>query len=165
MDLAAALLDSWDRQCRILDNLIGTLDERLLAARPSDDGWSVATHLAHLLEVRAYWLRNASGQPWPELLELMPDAGGEWNTPIELNQIREQHQAGHQAVRKWMTQALETGITQAGNYAHPVHFLEHMIWHDGYHFGLLMLALRRAGAEPTDEWEEENVWGLWRASD
>jgi hypothetical protein len=37
-----------------------------------------------------------------------------------------------------------------------------MIWHEGWHVGLIFLALRLAGEEPKQEWEEANVWGEWR---
>jgi hypothetical protein len=37
-----------------------------------------------------------------------------------------------------------------------------MVWHDGWHVGLIFLALRLNGQEPREEWEEPNVWGLWR---
>ena len=37
-----------------------------------------------------------------------------------------------------------------------------MVWHDGWHVGLIFLALRLNGQEPPEEWEEPNVWGQWR---
>jgi hypothetical protein len=40
-----------------------------------------------------------------------------------------------------------------------------MVWHEGYHAGLILLALRNAGQEPTEEWDEYNIWALWRVDE
>lgn len=37
-----------------------------------------------------------------------------------------------------------------------------MVWHEGWHIGAILLALRVNGFDVTDEWEEENLWGQWR---
>lgn len=40
MDVTEALLDSWARQCQMLDHLVSILTPELLSAKPSDDGWN-----------------------------------------------------------------------------------------------------------------------------
>ena len=75
----------------------------------------------------------------------------------------------HSLVRA--VQASTQGRIEASNQSpsqHPgctntaVLFLQHMVWHDGWHVGLIFLALRLNGQEPPEEWEEPNVWGQWR---
>jgi uncharacterized damage-inducible protein DinB len=159
-----ALLDSWTRQCRALDNLCRRFDGELLGAKPAEDGWTAAEHLCHTHGVRRYWLEKASGRQWP-LKSLFTERGGEYEPSADLAEIRRNLAESEAAVRDWVAEALASGETDAGHYDHPVLFLQHMIWHEGYHFGLLMLALRRAGAEPPEEWEDRNVWDLWRQPD
>lgn len=65
-----------------------------------------------------------------------------------------------------MRQGIESGGAplegENARYDNPVLLLQHMIWHDGWHVGLIFLALRLNGQEPPEEWEEPNVWGQWR---
>ena len=133
-----------------------------MQAKPSVDGWTVAFHLCHIHETRTYWLFKAKGEKTPGLLDLYHQVGDEWAPSDNLKEIHSQLLASEAAVRDWIGEALAKGTTEIGQYDHPVLFLQHMIWHEGYHFGLLMLALRLAGAEPSEAWEEEHVWALWR---
>lgn len=61
--------------------------------------------------------------------------------------------------------ALGKGVTQFGWYDNPVLFIQHMVWHEGWHIGLIFLALRLAGQEIPEEWEETKVWGEWRTEE
>ncbi len=38
-----------------------------------------------------------------------------------------------------------------------------MVWHEGWHAGIILLALRLNGREPAEQWEETNLWGIWRS--
>jgi len=65
--------------------------------------------------------------------------------------------------------ALASGLAAGGpmqggyvTYENPVLFVQHMIWHEGWHAGQIFLALRENGQEPAEDWEEANVWGVWR---
>jgi uncharacterized damage-inducible protein DinB len=60
--------------------------------------------------------------------------------------------------------ALEAMESEAkpGPYEDVGAFLGHLVWHDGWHAGLIMLALRRGGHEPEEIWEERNLWEVWR---
>lgn len=44
---------------------------------------------------------------------------------------------------------------------HPILFLQHMIWHEGYHHGQIKLALKRAGTPISDEQAGPLTWGVW----
>ena len=161
-----ALLDSWTRQCKMLDNLTTILTPELLNAKPSDDGWTIAFHLAHLHGTRRYWHMNAAGLKeavGPSLYTFRDD-----EDPVpshDLSVIRERLAESGTLVRTWVAEQIESGAQQVGNYDHPVTYLQHMMWHEGWHFGLIVLALRLAGHEPTEEWECANVWDLWREPD
>jgi hypothetical protein len=83
----------------------------------------------------------------------------------DLGEIRARLAESEELVRTWVSEGLETGVQKVGHYDHPVLYLQHMVWHEGWHFALIMLALRLAGHEPSEEWECENVWDLWRLPD
>ena len=161
-----ALLESWDRQCRILDNVASVLTPELLQAKPDPDGWTVAFHLSHIHTTRRYWHMHADGLEapvGPSLFTVVSD--DEWIPSNDLAEIRARLAESGRLVRRWIAEKLEAGAQQCGNYDHPVLYLQHMVWHEGWHTGLIFLALRLAGAEPTDEWESQNVWDLWRLPD
>lgn len=163
MTLDEAILDSWRRQCRIWDNLVTLLTPELLQSTPQGS-WSVMEHLAHVHEVRAYWFANVQGQKGWAFEALYEKVGDEWRVIPDFKRIQTELHASGEAIASWLEQNLGRE-KKAGNYDHPALFLQHMIWHEGYHFGLVMLALRIAGAEPPEEWECPNVWDLWRQPD
>jgi uncharacterized damage-inducible protein DinB len=161
-----ALLDSWTRQSKILSNLTGILTPELLNAKPSEDGWTVAFHLAHLHGTRRYWHMNAAGLEQAVGPSLYTFKEGEDPVPsLDLDEIRARLRESEALVRAWVAEKIESGEQQVGNYDHPVLYLQHMVWHEGWHVALIMLALRLAGHEPTEEWECENIWDLWRRPD
>lgn len=163
MDVTEALLESWDRQCRIVNAIASRIDESNRKVKPSDDGWPLDFHLAHIHLVRRFWL----SQVWPERgAALGKSFVVDWVTPIEdLDAIRDHLKASGDAIREAVRELLEKGTGAVGGYDHPVLFLQHMVWHEGWHVGLLFLGLRRAGQEPPEEWEEAHVWGEWRTEE
>ena len=46
MDSIEALLDSWDRQCRIVDSVASLIDDANRHVKPSDDGMTLDRQLA-----------------------------------------------------------------------------------------------------------------------
>jgi len=157
-----ALLDSWDRQCTIISNLTCALTPELLDAKPSDDGWTIAFHLCHLHSTRRFWHMKANGLEAPVGTPLFTVTEDEWIPSNDLGAIGERLAESQTLVRDWVRAKIAENAQQCGNYDHPVLYLQHMIWHEGWHAGLIMLALRRAGHEPTEEWEDANVWDQWR---
>src|SRR4051812_27808658 len=79
MDLIDALLDSWDRQCKIVDNVATLIDENNRDVKPSEDGWPLYHQLAHIHLVRRYWLSQVSPDRAAKLGESYVDG---WMTPI-----------------------------------------------------------------------------------
>lgn len=159
--LLPVLLESWDRQCRILDGLAALVDDSNRLAKPSADGMSLDMQLCHIHEVRYGWLGQVSKVHQATLGDVLRQDGDQWLPIADLDAIRAQLKVSAQAVRD----ATEAGVALGGRippYDNAVFFLQHMLWHEGYHFALILLGLRNAGIEPSDEWEELNVWGIWR---
>lgn len=161
MDTTQALLESWDRQCLIVNSVASLIDEGNRHAKPSDDGWEIDVHLAHMHGVRRFFLSKVAPEQAASLVSASAD-----NKPLaDLGEIRACLSASGQAVRDAVELALARGGPMASEhvvYDNPVLFLQHMVWHDGWHVGLIFLALRLNGQEPAEEWEEPNVWGRWR---
>lgn len=163
MDLTDALLDSWDRQCRIVEALASKVDESNRHVKPSEDGWSLDHQLAHIHLVRRFWLSQVDPERGKALPETFVDG---WTTPItDLGEIKRALKASDKAIRDAVEELLRKEPAPVGGYDHPVLFLQHMVWHEGWHVGLLFLGLRLAGQEPAEEWEEANVWGEWRTEE
>jgi uncharacterized damage-inducible protein DinB len=157
------VLDSWDRQCRIVDNLFDLIDDGLKVQRPSEDGMPIVEQFAHIHNTRRFWLANVSPEHIEGYGRSYVQVGEEdWEPLQDLAELRELLRRSGEAVRDATEEGLKSGRTPFGGYDHPVLFLQHMLWHEGYHFALIVLALRLAGAEPSEEWEEAHVWGLWR---
>ena len=160
MDVTAALLDSWDRQCRIVTALAGRVNESNKLAKPSPDGMPLFEQLAHIHLVRKYWLSQLDPDGSERLGKSYTKG---WDGPIEdLDAIKQMLNESATAVRTAVEHALGDSKEKAGFYDNPVLFLQHMIWHEGWHVGLIVLGLRLAGDEPSEEWEETRVWGEWR---
>lgn len=164
MDLKEALLESWDRQCEIVNNVAGLVTEETRHFKPSEDGWPLYHQLAHMHLVRKGWLNLLSQDRASALPKTFTDG---WTTPIEdLEEIKRALKESEIAIREVMRDHLEKGTQRVegsgGHYDHPVFFLQHMIWHEGWHVGLIFLAFRMNGQELQEEWEEPNVWSKWR---
>ena len=64
-------------------------------------------------------------------------------------------------VRDAVQSKLESGQEMNLHYDHPVLFLQHLIWHEGYHHGQIKLALKRAGRPFDDEEIGPLTWDVW----
>lgn len=163
MDLTEALLDSWDRQCRIVDSVASLIDDENRDAKPSEDGMALDSQLAHMHNTRRFFLSQVAPEHATNLVTAYADKEG---TPLrDLNAIKDCLRASGKAIRAAVKEGIEKGGPMQGGHAvydNAVLLMQHMVWHDGWHVGLIFLALRLNGQEPPEEWEEPNVWGLWR---
>lgn len=165
-----ALLESWDRQCRIIDNLVGLITPDLLNAKPDPNGWTIGFHLAHLHSTRRYWHMNAAGLEAPVGPSLYTVTGSgesesDYIPSSDLAEIRSRLADSAALVRNWTEEQINADAQKVGNYDHPVFYLQHMLWHEGWHAGLIVLALRLAGHEPPEEQECALIWDQWRLPD
>jgi uncharacterized damage-inducible protein DinB len=152
-------LNAWDRQAAAVNNIASLVDEDVRSAKPSADGWSLDFHLAHIHETRYYWLSTIGKERVEGLGDTFKQVGDEWVPIDDLDEIRNQLRLSEAAVRAVVAEASETTI---GPYDNAMIFMTHMVWHEGWHAGLIMLGLRLAGREPSEEWEDPNVWGKFR---
>ena len=58
--MLSVLLDSWDRQAKIIDNLFDLVTEDLKNAKPSEDGMPIYEQFAHVHNTRRFWLSRFS---------------------------------------------------------------------------------------------------------
>jgi uncharacterized damage-inducible protein DinB len=153
--LVQAILDSWDRNNRILINLLralppGSGDARVMATSPS-----IAEMIAHMIYVR--------------LVFVVEDAP-EWAGPVDPHDwIREADperlaaglESSARAVRDAVEDYLCSDRPMRQHYDHPLLFLQHMIWHEGYHHGQIKLALKVAGQPLDDKQIGPLTWSIW----
>lgn len=160
IDLQAALLDSWDRQARIVSACADLVTEANKRTQPTADGMPLFEQLAHIHSVRRYWLSELDNA----VAENLPASYMKgWEGPTDdLARLKELLALSAAAVREIVSKALTDGSESWGGYDNPVLYLQHMIWHEGWHVGQIFQALRSIREAPTEEWEETHVWGEWR---
>ncbi len=125
---------------------------------------SLDRQLAHMHNTRRFFLSQVAPAHAAGLSTSYADEQG---SPLDdLDTLKRNLQASGLAIRSAVKEGLESGCGPMSSehitYDNPVLLLQHMVWHDGWHVGLIFLALRLNGQEPPEEWEEPNVWGLWR---
>lgn len=149
------LLDSWDRNNTILVNLLRLLPEGGLEARVMDGSPSVAELFTHINYVRLVFLSEDA----PEFAGDVPEQ--EWTSERNPERIAEMLNNSAKAVREAVKSRVETGRGMNLHYDHPILFLQHMIWHEGYHHGQIKLALKAMGRPISDEAADSVTWGIW----
>jgi uncharacterized damage-inducible protein DinB len=153
--LLDVLLDSWDRNNAILVNLLRALPEGGLETRAMRDSPSVAEMFTHIHYVRLVFLSEDA----PEFTGTLPET--EWLDECDPNRIAQMLNESAQAVRNAVQSKVEKGQEMQVHYDHPLLFLQHMIWHEGYHHGQIKLALKIADHPITDEQASPVTWGIW----
>jgi uncharacterized damage-inducible protein DinB len=153
--LLDVLLDSWDRNNAILVNLLRALPEGGLEARAMEGGPSVAEMFTHMHFVRLVFV----SEDVPEFVIKLPDE--EWVVERDPGRVAEMLNESAKVVRSAVKNRIETGQEMNLHYDHPILFLQHMIWHEGYHHGQIKLALKVAGRPITDKEAGPVTWGVW----
>jgi uncharacterized damage-inducible protein DinB len=155
--LLDALLDSWERNNRILVNLLRAIPEGGLEERAMEGGPSVAELFTHIHFVRLVFVQEDA----PEFAKALPDR--EWADERDRGRIAEMLNESAQAVREAVKGRLEAGREMNLHYDHPILLLQHMVSHEGYHHGQIKLALKMAGRSVDDEIAGPLTWGIWMA--
>lgn len=153
-NLLQALLDSWDRNNTILVNLLGALPEGSFAARAMEGSPSVAQMFNHIHYVRLVFLSEDA----PEFGKPVPDEWVEECDPIHMALLLTE---SAMAVRNAVKNRVETDQNMIQHYDHPILFLQHMIWHEGYHHGQIKLALKAAGHPLANREIGPLTWRVW----
>jgi len=154
-DLLEALVESWDRNNTILVNLLRAVPKGGLEARVMQGSPSVAQMFTHLHYVRLVFV----AEDVPECAVEVPK--GEWVTELDPDRMAEMLNESAKVVRDAITARVKTRQEMNIHYDHPILFLQHMIWHEGYHHGQIKLALKLAGRAISDDEIGRVTWGVW----
>jgi uncharacterized damage-inducible protein DinB len=155
-NLLDVLLDSWDRNNTILVNLLRALPEGGLDARAMEGSPTVAEMFNHIHYVRLVFLSEDA----PEFAREVP--GKEWRNERNPDRLVEMLNDSARALRDAVKGRLEAGREMDLNFDHPVLFIQHMIWHEGYHHGQIKLALKAAGHPLSNQQAAPLTWRVWR---
>jgi uncharacterized damage-inducible protein DinB len=153
--LIEALLDSWERNNTILVNLLRAIPEGGLEVRAMAGSPSVAQLFTHIHYVRLVFVAEDA----PEFGADVPEE--EWRTERDRDAIARMLNDSAMTVRDAVRNKVEAGEDMKLHYDHPILFLQHMIWHEGYHHGQIKLALKLAGIPLDDEVMGPVTWGIW----
>jgi uncharacterized damage-inducible protein DinB len=153
--LLEALLDSWDRNNTILVNLLRVMPDCGLEARAMCDSPSVAQMFSHMHYVRLVFISENA----PELAIQMPEE--EWVDERDASRLVQMLNESAAAVREVVRERVESRKEMELHYDHPILFLQHMIWHEGYHEGQIKLALKLNGSPIGNEKAGPGSWRVW----
>lgn len=149
------LLDSWDRNNRIVVNLLRALPSGALAYRALPNSPTVSELFTHMHFVRLIFL----SEDVPDLAIEVPQR--EWVKELDVNRLAEELDRSAAAVRDAVRTLIAFGRQTSIHYDHPLLFLQHMIWHEGYHHGQIKLALKAGGQPFDDEVIGPITWDVW----
>jgi uncharacterized damage-inducible protein DinB len=155
--LLAALLDSWDRNNTILTNLVRLIPEGGLDARAMEGSPTVGGMLAHIHYVRLVFVEEDA----PEFARMPVEHEREWVTERDPDRMVDLLNQSAKAVREAVKGKVEAGQDMKKHYDHPILFLQHMIWHEGYHHGQIKIALKLAGRPITNKDAGPLTWRVW----
>lgn len=154
-DLFEALLDSWDWNNRILVNLLRAIPAGALAAKALDNSQSIGAMFAHMHFVRLAFVSEDA----PEHAQPMPEK--EWILEQSVDGLARLLDESAKVVRNAVRGRWVAGRPMNVHYDHPILFLQHMIWHEGYHHGQIKLALKAAGHALEDKQIGALTWRVW----
>jgi uncharacterized damage-inducible protein DinB len=155
VQMLEALLDSWDRNNTILVNLLRAVPNDGLEAKATEGGPSVAEMFTHMHFVRLVFVSEDA----PDFATKLPDE--EWVAESDRDRIAQMLNESAKIVREVVKSKVQTGQEMKLHYDHPILFLQHMIWHEGYHHGQIKLALKLAGRPLSDDDAGPVTWDVW----
>lgn len=163
--IVQAVLESYKRNNAILINLLQAIPEGGLEARALPGSPSVAEQFSHIHQTRLFWLDQVAPDFATGLTQLSRNDGEPLLLEGEPTRIVQALNHSCRAVCDAVLDRLQTGQAMEGpnaRYDHPILFLQHMLWHEGYHVGQIKLALKAFGYTMPEEVEEKAIWSLWR---
>jgi uncharacterized damage-inducible protein DinB len=116
---------------------------------------SVAELFMHMHFVRLVFISEDA----PDLAVEVPR--DEWSDERDPDRIAQMLNDSARAVREAVRSRVEAGKEMVMHYDHPILFLQHMIWHEGYHHGQIKLALKLTGQPLADQEVGRGTWGVW----
>lgn len=154
-DLLSAVVAAWDRNDRIALNLLRSVPPTALGLRATPTSPSVVEMFSHIVYVRLIFVAEDA----PEYATA-PQAR-EWLHVKDRERLASGLESSARTVAIAVQDRLQTGQPMLLHYDHPLLFLQHMIWHEGYHHGQIKLALKIAAQPLKDEQAGPLTWGIW----
>jgi uncharacterized damage-inducible protein DinB len=154
--LLDALLDSWDRNNTILLNLLGAIPSGGLDASAMGGSPTVSEMFTHIHHERMVSVQENC----PEYAGQVPPR--EWNREPDAERIADMLRESGKRVRDAVKGRVEAGRAMDLEFAHPIHLLQLLIFHEGYHHGQIKLALKAAGCPIPDDDAGPLTWDVWR---
>lgn len=153
------LLDSWRRNNLILVNLLRALPEDTMDLRATDGSPTVAQLFMHMHYCRLVFVHETA----PEVGAVVPV--GEWRGERDRDRLVAMLGESADAVREAVRGRLLMGRQMDQHYDHPILFLQHFVWHEGYHHGQIKVALKAVGRAFDDEEIGLVTWDVWMKKD
>lgn len=100
---------------------------------------TVAEMLSHVNHERLCSLQ----ENFPDLCVVLP--AREWDPETDPKRITQVLLESGRLVREAVRERVQSGQPLAQDFAHPLHLIPFLIFHEGYHHGQIKLALKTAG--------------------
>lgn len=152
--MLAAMLDAWDRNNLILKNLLRAVPEAAMETRTAGGTKSLREMFLHMHGTRLFFLSEDA----PEFARPLPEG---WREVRDRGQIAAMLDESAQAMRDAVQHYVESAQPMRVRFDHPLLFLVHLIWHEGYHHGQIKLALKAAGLGLDDEVIGPVTWDVF----
>jgi uncharacterized damage-inducible protein DinB len=152
--------DAWKANATINDVLIAHLTPAMLEAVTPGGGYTVAQHLAHMVECIKGWASEIDSsrlQTLPDLYSNYDPQTGRFDAEQNSERIKAVMIQTRDAVIETALGAKDKGTLP---HASTGKFLIHMMTHDAHHRGQILLALKTNGHPLPDE---ESMWLPWRS--
>ena len=149
------LLDSWDRNNKILVNLARAVPAGGMELSAIEGSPTIAKMFNHMNYCRLVFVAEDT----PELSTYVDT--GDKTVQSDPDRLAAMLDESAKAVREAVRNRVETGRPMELHYDYPLLMLQHLIWHEGYHHGQIKLTLKLAGRPITNEEASPLTWGVW----
>lgn len=139
----------------ILTNLLHAMHQRSLDARAMEGSPSIGEMFGHIHYVRLVFI----SEDVPEFAQTLPEQ--EWFVERDPDRMAQMLNDSAKAVHNAVKSRVESGREMNLHYDQPILFLQHMIWHEGYHHGQIKLVLKLTGQPMSDEEAGQLTWDIW----
>ncbi len=167
MSLDAAFFESWQRHNKIIQNVLKILNDENLKARATPTSPTVAEQFADAQDARVGFLSKIAPEFSAKLPQLYRQEGQQYIYEYDKKKIVTAFKKSQAAVQSAVEARSRTkkGKTIGMDvvYSHPLHFLQHMLWHEAYHIGQIMLALKVSGSTMDEKTQQKAVWKVWKS--
>jgi uncharacterized damage-inducible protein DinB len=160
-----SVLEALFRNNSILLDLLRALPEGGLEAKAMEGSPTIAVQFSHSHSTRLFFINQTAPEFSKDLVELFRQDGENRLAERNLERIAAGLEASAKAVRDAVQNRTETGHDMKGTnvaYDHPILLLQHLLWHEGYHVGQMMLGLKAMGCPMADQEAEPLICNVWR---